>query len=68
MRQSAMTASHIYETVALLKSNVKETQEALEKTASVLGKDSTAYRVIKDAHVMAESELTNFINKTFKEV
>jgi hypothetical protein len=67
MRQSAMTASHIYETVSLLKNNVQETQEALEKTAAVLGKDSTAYRVIKDAHVMAETEFTNFINKTFRE-
>lgn len=68
MRQSAMTASHIYETVALLKNNVQETQEAMDMVAKEVGAGSKAFIIVKRAHAMAETEFANFINKTFKEV
>jgi len=63
-----MTASQIYETMATLKNNAQGTQEAMDMVAKEIGAGSTAFVIVKRAHAMAESELTNFINKTFKEV
>jgi len=68
MRQSVMTASKIYETMATLKQNVKDTQEAMDMVAKEVGAGSTAFVIVKRAHDMAESELTSFVKKTFKEV
>lgn len=68
MKQSVMTASHIYETMSLLKTNVEETKAAMDSVAKEIGAGSKAFIIVKRAHSLAESEFENFINKTFKEV
>jgi hypothetical protein len=68
MRQSVMTASQIYETMATLQNNVRGTQEAMDMVAKEIGAGSSAFVIVKRAHALAQSEFTNFINKTFKEV